>query len=115
MSIAYASSQPGNQDRPKGWRDVLPVHPACDLFPLMTKDEFRDLVANIAKHGLRDKVDIYFKDGKCLLVDGRNRLDALASLGKKIIDDNGEPLKDILTFANFSTMPKSSTLSSPRM
>ena len=28
---------------PKTWRDVLPVHPAVELFPLMNKDELREL------------------------------------------------------------------------
>ena len=83
------------QDCPQSWRDRLPIHPACNLFEPISVGELRDLVANIAKHGLRDKIDIYFKDGKCVLVDGQNRLDALASLGKKVLDDNGEPLKDI--------------------
>ena len=68
---------------PKGWRDVLPVHPAADLFPLMGKDELRELADDIAKHGLREKVDLYFdRDGKCFLLDGRNRVDALVLLGK---------------------------------
>jgi hypothetical protein len=26
---------------PPSWRDVLPVHPAAELFPLMTPDELR--------------------------------------------------------------------------
>jgi hypothetical protein len=101
MSSAYALSKPEDQDRPKSWRDCLAIHPACNLFELISAEELRDLIANIAKHGLRDKIDIYFKDGKCLLVDGRNRLDALASLGKKILDDNGEPLKDICNVRQF--------------
>jgi hypothetical protein len=101
MPSAYALSKPENQGCPQNWRDVLPIHPAADLFELISADQFRDLVANIAKHGLRDKIDIYLKDGKSALVDGRNRLDALASLGKKVLDDNGEPLKDICNIRQF--------------
>jgi hypothetical protein len=101
MPNAYASNYPENQDRPKSWRDILPIHPACNRFEPVSAGELRDLVANIAKHGLRDKIDIYFKDEKCVLVDGQNRLDALASLGKKVLDDKGEPLKDICNVREF--------------
>ena len=88
MSSAYASNQPRNQDHPKGWRDILPVHPAADLFPLMGNDELRELADDIAKHGLREKVDLYFdRDGKCFLLDGRNRVAALVLLRKELFDD----------------------------
>ena len=36
------SSKPQPSDpqaAPKSWRDVLPIHPAADLFPLMSPDE----------------------------------------------------------------------------
>jgi hypothetical protein len=26
-----------NSSQPKSWRDVLPIHPAAELFPLMSK------------------------------------------------------------------------------
>jgi len=29
--------------QPKNWRDVLPIHPAADLFPAMSKSELREL------------------------------------------------------------------------
>ena len=51
------------------WRDLLPVHPAAELFPLMGRDELRELADDIEKHGLREKVAIY-KDS---VLDGRNR------------------------------------------
>jgi hypothetical protein len=35
----------------KGWRDVLPIHPAAELFPLMAPDELRALGADIKKSG----------------------------------------------------------------
>jgi hypothetical protein len=55
------------------WRALLPVHPAAELFPLMSKDELRELADDIAKNGLREKIGIY-KDS---VLDGRNRLNAL--------------------------------------
>jgi hypothetical protein len=29
--------------KPKSWRAVLPVHPAADLFPMMSESELREL------------------------------------------------------------------------
>lgn len=73
-----------NQTKTKsqGWRSRLAVHPAAELFPLMAKDELRALADDIAKNGLREKAITYHdKDGKPVLLDGRNRLDALELLG----------------------------------
>jgi hypothetical protein len=66
------------------WREVLPVHPAAELFPLMKETDpegFRELVEDIKKNGLRQPIAIYHDSelGTCLL-DGRNRLDALELL-----------------------------------
>src|SRR5512132_1709751 len=69
-------------DQARSWRDVLPVHPAADLFPMMSPDELIELGEDIRKNGLQfpivilpvmngDKIDH-------LLLDGRNRLDAMA-------------------------------------
>jgi hypothetical protein len=89
MQSAYALSNPENQDRPKSWRDVLPVHPACDLFPLMTKDELRELANDIKKNDLHEPVVLY-DDPKigCCVLDGRNRLDALELFGWKITNND---------------------------
>jgi hypothetical protein len=59
------------------WRDHLPVHPAAELFPLMSELELRALGEDIKKNGLLSPIII--DDEK--LVDGRNRLDAIALLG----------------------------------
>ena len=66
------------------WRDHLPIHPAAELFPLMSKAELRELGEDIKQNGMtipivvgqRDKYDTDFK-----LWDGRNRLDALEAVG----------------------------------
>ena len=79
-----------HQLAPVSWRDSLPIHPAADLFPLMNKDELRELADDIEKHGLRELVAFQHdaKTGKDVLLDGRNRFDALALLGR-------DPLRDV--------------------
>jgi hypothetical protein len=63
------------------WRKLIQVHPAADLFPRMTPDELRDLAEDIAKHGLRERVKIWYDDkGVPHVLDGINRLDALELL-----------------------------------
>jgi ParB-like chromosome segregation protein Spo0J len=59
------------------WRDHLPVHPAADLFPLMSESELRELGEDIKARGLLSPICL---DGGKLL-DGRNRLDAMELVG----------------------------------
>ena len=65
--------------QPKSWRDVIEVHPATDLFPLMTSDELKVLAEDIKKNGLKIPVTLLWEQGsdRRLLLDGRNRLDAM--------------------------------------
>lgn len=49
------------------------IHPAAELFPLMTGDELKELAADIKKNGQIVPV-VRDKDG--LIMDGRNRLNA---------------------------------------
>jgi hypothetical protein len=60
------------------WRDVLPVHPAADLFPRMSESELRELGEDIRANGLLSPIILY-DDGE--LVDGRSRLDAIELVG----------------------------------
>jgi hypothetical protein len=96
------------------WRKYLPVHPAADLFTLMPEAERKELAADIDKNGLqtpivlwtalkRDDFDTHCKRRKAKyeilakanwqLIDGRNRLDACAQLGR-LFDDDGTLLFD---------------------
>ena len=62
------------------WRDHLPVHPAAELFPLMSKDELRELGEDIKAKGLTSSIVL---SAKGELLDGRNRLDAMELVGIK--------------------------------
>jgi hypothetical protein len=74
----------GKSHNKKSWRDVLKVHPAAKLFPMMSADELRELGEDIKKNGL--KTDIIFwsptiDSESAYLLDGRNRLDAMEAAG----------------------------------
>jgi hypothetical protein len=80
------------ESEPKGWRDLLPIHPAAELFPLMGVDELRQLADDIQQNGLSEAPVLYDgPDGVCV-IDGRNRLDALELIGgRELFDANGHP------------------------
>lgn len=66
------------------WRDVLPVHPAADLFPMMSEAELRELGEDIKKHGLASRIVLWSPacgSKEVSLIDGRNRLDAMELVG----------------------------------
>ena len=65
------------------WRDDLAIHPAADLFPLLSETDAAALKAlgrDIKKNGLRLPI-VQWSDGKSppVLLDGRDRLDAIES------------------------------------
>ena len=62
----------------KSWRECIGVHPACEMFPLMSTAELRALGADIKKNGLKRSISIY-SDSR--LLDGRNRLDGMEAVG----------------------------------
>jgi ParB-like chromosome segregation protein Spo0J len=64
-------------------RDHLAVHPAADLFPLMSESELKELAEDIRKNGLQQPIVTRYcrKTRQQHLIDGVNRLDALALLG----------------------------------
>ena len=71
------------KDKPaKSWHDVLTVHPAAEMFPLMSEYDpagFKELVEDIKKNGLQVPIVLCAADHSVL--DGRNRLDALEAAG----------------------------------
>jgi hypothetical protein len=58
------------------WSQVE-VHPAADLFPMMSPEEYEGLRDDIHQHGQREKIVLW----QGLLIDGRNRLRACIELG----------------------------------
>ena len=44
--------------KPQSWRDWLPIHPAAELFPPMSRDELKALGEDIKKNGLRSRVAV---------------------------------------------------------
>ena len=66
------------------WRKYLRIHPAAELFPLMKDMDpagFRDLVEDICAHGLAEPIVGWASNEGVFVLDGRNRLYALAQLG----------------------------------
>lgn len=77
------------------WRDLLPVHPAADLFPLMSPDELIELGNDIKTNGLRIPIAVIEgPDDQPILVDGRNRLNAMELVGLKIV------IEDVAAFVD---------------
>ena len=67
-----------SQSPKKSWRDVLRVHPAAEMFPLMSPEELRNTASDIERHGLKIPVALLIEpNGEESLLDGRNRLDAM--------------------------------------
>jgi len=74
------------------WRDHIKVHPAADLFPMMSEPELRELGEHIKENGQRVQVVLWKEPspgGEHWLVDGRNRLDAMELVGMPIFDKIG--------------------------
>jgi hypothetical protein len=80
--------------KPASWRSLIKVHPAADLFPMMSPEELRVLGEDIKANGLRASITLWEKDQQCafhspdtvpaVLIDGRNRLDAMELVGLPI-------------------------------
>lgn len=92
-------------DRLRTWRDLITIHPAAELFPMMGDEELRALGDDIKKHGMKQPLVFYSNVRRHLsgdpqhqvdgqkkahqakvamqlpLIDGRNRLAAMALVG----------------------------------
>jgi hypothetical protein len=64
------------------WRDLYKVHPAADVFPMMSDQELLDLGEDIKANGLNVPPTFWTDlDGRGWLIDGRNRLEAMERVG----------------------------------
>ena len=63
-----------------------PVHPAADIFPMLTGVELEELAHDIAENGLLEPVWLWRdpEDGTEYLLDGRNRKAACAESGAEL-------------------------------
>jgi hypothetical protein len=67
------------------WRNILKIHPAADLFPLMSPEELRVLGKDIGANGLTSPIVLWRdQSGIVFLLDGRNRLDAIELEGRTL-------------------------------
>ncbi len=86
------------------WRDVLKIHPACELFPPMSADELNALGEDIKKNGLQQRITLWPVDDEppgYVLLDGRNRLDAMEAVGLKLVQNpNGTTVEEIFAGDN---------------
>jgi ParB-like chromosome segregation protein Spo0J len=73
------------------WRDQYAVHPAADVFPMMSDEELAALGADIKQNRVRVPIGFwgkYDKNGRFHgeLIDGRNRLEAAERVGFDLDD-----------------------------
>ena len=76
------------------WRDKYKVHPAADVFPMMSDAELEATGEDIKANGLREPLAFCWEGGRRLLCDGRNRMEAM--------ERAGVPLPKTLAFNNGS-------------
>lgn len=71
---------------------MIETHPAAELFPMMSEDEYQGLLDDIHQHGQRQPIVMW----QGMLLDGRNRLRACLELGieplLKELDEDDDPV-----------------------
>ena len=83
-------SEPMTTSKPKSWRDALAIHSAAEMFPMISAEELKVLGADIRKNGQRVAITVWKaqKHSRPVLLDGRNRLDAMEAVGIEIRVDH---------------------------
>jgi ParB/Sulfiredoxin domain len=84
------------------WRDKYKVHPAADVFPMMSDEELRALGEDIKAHGLNRPIVLWLAgDDDWVLIDGRNRLEAMERAGVSRVwtdeNEDDDPLPFIIS------------------
>jgi hypothetical protein len=60
------------------WREKYKVHPAADVFPMVSDEELAKLSEDIKQNGLKQPIAVWDDGaGNTFLIDGRNRLEAI--------------------------------------
>ncbi len=80
MNLPSNSTAPTTQ----GWRTVYKVHPAADVFPMMSEEELKALGEDIRANGLKHPIIVWHPPTRrdlAELIDGRNRLEAMERVG----------------------------------
>ncbi len=88
-------------------KDTLAVHPAAAIFPMMSDEEIGELGASIKKHGLREKIQV-IRDatGGLMILDGRNRLEAIRRVLKKSDADIVKEFVTVKVLAGATVTPE---------
>ena len=90
----------------KSWREVIKVHPAADLFPLMSETELLDLGEDIKRIGQISPI-VFYDDaelGRCLIT-GRCRLDGMQLAGLPVLAPDKQKLADHILTTETSADP----------
>jgi hypothetical protein len=66
------------------WRNSIPIHPSADLFPLLADNDLVALGQDIIKNGMTSPIAITLIKNGAVLIDGRNRLDAIEKVGLRV-------------------------------
>lgn len=68
----------------RSWRDLMPIHPAADMFPMLDDADLLALGEDIGRNGLTSPIVVQLESDWPVLLDGRNRLDAMECAGWKL-------------------------------
>jgi hypothetical protein len=66
------------------WREKYKVHPAADVWDMLTDEELNILAEDIKANGLRVPIAYCVDGGEKMIVDGRNRLEAMERAGVEV-------------------------------
>jgi len=77
---------PDAQTERRSWRDVLAIHPACELLPSPSEDELKALAVDIAENGQLEPIRLTPSGS---IIDGRSRLDAMEMIGVRTVAADG--------------------------
>ena len=80
------------------WQQCYKVHPSTDVFPMMTAEELAELGADIKANRLQEQIKFYQDGDAKVVIDGRNRLEAMEQVG---IDPSSDSFKEIDTGNGF--------------